>query len=197
MERHHQERLVPVDGLWFLKGGEMKVIRFLGAHDAFVITAEDWSNSQGITGKNVPEKMVWWYKNGWTIREDDFEGGLADEILDYFSTDPLFAVLEEKNELYVPHLQAKRKSMSYSGMQMSRAAAEDVDPVEAARHLGASEDFIHVGPTEVPGVTDTRPEGAVPGDRAGERLDHIQAQRDEEEARGEESKAKPRSRSKN
>jgi len=172
-----------------------KVIRFLGAHDAFVITAQDWSNNQGLTGKNVPEQMIWWYRNNWEVKERDFKDGLADEILDYFSTEALFAVLDEGSDLYVPHLKAKRRSVSYSGMQMSRAAADSVDPAQAARHLGAAEDFIHTGPSEVPGVTDTRDEGDVAGDRAGERLDAIQAQRDEEAARGEPSKMRPRKKS--
>lgn len=146
-------------------------IRFIGSQDIYILTEDDWRGTLGITAeRGVPKRMVFWAGNTWTLPAHDGDDLLADEVMEYLEGDPQFVVVEKDDSLYIPFMRAKRATAQYSALQLGRAAVDETDPVEAARHLSMEPPITHIGPAHVEGVTDTReaapPTGRIPGNPA-------------------------------
>lgn len=131
------------------------MVVYTGLNHAHVIEPSDWSNNQGFDGP----RLVFHAGNRWMI--DAKEAGLTDDHLEYFANDDdQFVVIKSDEakfkQLYDLH-KRRRRTTPYSGVLAGRVALAGDD--------GALRDKIvqgHTGPAEVPGVTDTRPEGVGP-----------------------------------
>ena len=156
-------------------------IRFIGTQDIYILVEDDWRNTLGITAdRGVPKRMVFWAGNNWTLPAHDGDDLLADEVMEYLNGDPQFAVVDKDDDsLYVPFIRAKRQTAQFSALQLGRAAQDETDPVQAAKHLSSETPITHIGPAVVEGVTDTRneapPTGAIPGNPA-DQSDAVAAQ---------------------
>jgi hypothetical protein len=146
-------------------------IRFIGTQDIYILTEDDWRGTLGVTDeRGVPKRMVFWAGNTWTLPAHDGKDLLADPIMEYLESDPQFVIVDQDNSIHVPFMRAKRRTAQYSALQLGRAAVDETDPIQAAKHLSQEAPITHIGPADVEGVTDTReaapPTGRIPGNEA-------------------------------
>jgi hypothetical protein len=146
-------------------------IRFIGTQDIYILTEDDWRGTLGVAAeRGVPKRMVFWAGNTWTLPAHDGEDLLADEIMEYLEGDPQFVVVDKDDSIHIPFMRAKRRTAQYSALQLGRAAVDETDPIQAAKHLSQEAPITHIGPADVEGVTDTRdeapPTGRIPGNEA-------------------------------
>jgi hypothetical protein len=131
-----------------------KMVVYTGTADVRVIEKADWRENQDLDGP----RLVFHAGNRWMV--DAHEVGLSDEMLDYFDhDDDGFVVVDSDEKKFanmVAQAKTKRRTMPASGVLHGRAAMAE-GAVAKDKIMTA-----HTGPAEVPGVTDTRPEGVGP-----------------------------------